>query len=162
MEQIINQSVKQIVKAILKRRLSSSEVVEAYLRRIVEINPKLNAIVQLCEDSARSEALRADQSLSHGNVIGPLHGVPFTLKDSFDSAGIISAGGTLGRKDFIPTQDATIHHAYEKTEQYLLEKQIHLNSPLCMRPITLFMGKQITHMIFHVRQEEVAVGLLQS
>ena len=122
MEQIINQSVKQIVKAILKRRLSSSEVVEAYLRRIVEINPKLNAIVQLCEDSARSEALRADQSLSHGNVIGPLHGVPFTLKDSFDSAGIISAGGTLGRKDFIPTQDATILSRLRKNGAILIGK----------------------------------------
>lgn len=108
MEQILNQSVKQIAKAILNKEVSSSEVVEAYLRRIKKINPKLNAIVQLCEDTARSEALKADQLLSHGNIIGPLHGVPMTLKDSFDSAGIISAGGTLGRKDFIPTQDATI------------------------------------------------------
>lgn len=122
MEQILNQSVKQIAKAILNKEASSSEVVEAYLRRIKKINPKLNAIVQLCEDTARSEALKADQLLSHGNIIGPLHGVPMTLKDSFDSAGIISAGGTLGRKDFIPTQDATILSRLRRNGAILIGK----------------------------------------
>ncbi len=122
MEQILNQSVQQIAKAILRKEVSSSEVVEAYLRRINKINPKLNAIIQLCEDSARSEALKADQLLSQGNIMGPLHGVPMTLKDSFDSAGIISAGGTLGRKEFIPTQDATILSRLRKNGAILLGK----------------------------------------
>lgn len=122
MEQIINQSVKQIAKAILNKEVSSTEVIEAYLKRIKEINPKLNAIVQLCEDSARSEALRADQLLSQGKVIGPLHGVPMTLKDSFDSAGVISTGGTLGRKGFIPTQDATILSRLRKNGAILIGK----------------------------------------
>jgi len=122
MEQILNRSAKQIAQAILKKEVSSSEVVEAYLKRIKAINPGLNAIVQLCEESARSEALKADQELSRENIRGPLHGVPMTLKDSFDSAGIISAGGTLGRKNFIPARDATILSRVRKNGAILLGK----------------------------------------
>ncbi len=122
MEQFLDQSVKQLAKAILQKQVSSSEIVDAYLKRIRDINPKLNAVVQLCEESAKSEALRADRALSQGNVIGPLHGVPMTLKDSFDSAGIITTGGTLGRKKFIPAQDATVLSRLRKNGAILLGK----------------------------------------
>ena len=102
--------------------VSSVEVTEAFLRRISEVNPKLNAVVQVCADTALSEAARADRALARGECFGPLHGVPMTLKDSFDSAGVVSAGGTLGRKDFVPGKDATVLSRLKKNGAILLGK----------------------------------------
>lgn len=106
--QWINLSVSEIAEAIRNKEVSATEVVNAYLQRINEVNPKLNAVVQLSEEAARAEALKADAALACGNIKGPLHGVPMTLKDSFDAAGIVSTGGTTGRKTWVPAQDATV------------------------------------------------------
>ncbi len=108
MDQLIYSSVSTIVDAIQTKKVSSSEVLDCYLKRIEEINPKLNAVVQLSEETARSQALKADEILANGNTLGPLHGVPITVKDSFDTAGIISTGGTLGRANLVPSKDATV------------------------------------------------------
>jgi len=81
--------------------------VKAFLRRIEEINPKLNAVVQLDHEGALNAARAADDRVRRRDRIGPLHGVPMTIKDSFDTAGMISTAGTMGRKAFIPTRDAT-------------------------------------------------------
>ena len=80
----------------------------AYLQRIEEVNPKLNAVVQLTADAARAEAREADAALAHGEIKGPLHGVPMTIKDNIETAGVICTGGTKGRASFVPTQDAAI------------------------------------------------------
>ena len=101
-------SATAIAKAIRNKEISSTEVVDAYLNRIKEVNPKLNAVVQLSEKTAHDQALKADKTLSRGDVLGPLHGVPFTIKDSFDTAGLISTGGTKGRSNFVPSRDATV------------------------------------------------------
>lgn len=101
-------SATAIAKAIRNKEISSTEVVDAYLNRIKEVNPKLNAVVQLSEKTAHDQALKADKTLSRGDVLGLLHGVPFTIKDSFDTAGLISTGGTKGRSNFVPSRDATV------------------------------------------------------
>ena len=72
------------------------------------MNPVINAVVQLVEDRAMDEARHADAELRAGRIIGPLHGVPITIKDSLDTAGIISTGGTEGRRHFVPGEDATV------------------------------------------------------
>jgi len=64
--------------------------------------------VAFCRERALAEAAEADAMLAAGKSKGPLHGVPFTIKDSFDTAGVVSTGGTLGRKYFVPGKDATI------------------------------------------------------
>ena len=87
--------------------MSAVEIAEAHLRRIDEVNPKLNAVVQLASERAMDEARAADAALARGESLGPLHGVPITIKDSHDTEGIVSTGGTLGRKDFVPEADAT-------------------------------------------------------
>jgi Asp-tRNA(Asn)/Glu-tRNA(Gln) amidotransferase A subunit family amidase len=87
MKNILAMSVREIAAAIRKKEVSSIEVVEAFLRRIHEINPKLNAVVELSEESARKKARRADSLLSQGIALEPLHGVPMTMKDSFDAEG---------------------------------------------------------------------------
>jgi amidase len=93
---------------IYKKKLSSFEVVSAFVKRIEAVNPSLNAVVVFRAEEALKEARKADEDLSKGKRQGVLHGIPCTIKDSFDTQGIISAGGTLGRKNFIPGKNATI------------------------------------------------------
>jgi len=95
-------------KAIRKKQITSEELTQACLKRIAEVNPKLNAVVQLAAETALAEARAADKALAHGGITGPLHGVPFTLKDAIETAGVISTGGTLGRASYVPKEDATV------------------------------------------------------
>jgi hypothetical protein len=87
--------------------LKSEDLVALYLHRIERFNPKLNAVVALAAD-ARQRAKEADAALAEGRILGPLHGVPMTIKDCFDTAAVVSTWGTLGRKDFVPDADATV------------------------------------------------------
>ena len=82
-------------------------IVEAHLERIAKVNPKLNAVVQLTAAAARKEADEADAALARGEIKGPLHGVPITVKDTLETAGVICTGGTKGRANFVPKADAT-------------------------------------------------------
>ena len=101
-------SAVRLASAIRRREVSSVEVVDACLRRIEALNPALNAIVQLNINAARAAAAAADQALRRRDHVGPLHGVPFTVKDSFDTAGIITTAGTTGRRSLVPSHDATV------------------------------------------------------
>ena len=105
---IIYTSAKSMAQAIRDREVSAVELVEAHLARIANVNPKINAVVLLAAERALSEAGDADAALARGESKGALHGVPFTLKDSIDTEGIVTTGGTLGRKDFVPDADATV------------------------------------------------------
>ena len=108
MDELIYASAVTIARNVREKKVSATEVVEAHLRRIEEVNPKLNAIVQLADERALAEARAADEALARGNVQGPLHGVPMTIKDSLDTAGVITTGGTKGRASFVPDRDATV------------------------------------------------------
>ena len=101
-------SLTEIVRAIREREVSASEVLEAHLARIAEVNPTLNAVVQLCVERASAEAAEADAAIARGDDLGPLHGAPITLKDSHDTAGVVTTGGTLGRKGYVPDADSTV------------------------------------------------------
>jgi amidase len=107
MNEIVYWSAKRLAEAICTKELSSLEVVEAHLRCIQEVNPKLNAVVQLTAETARTQARQADADLARGEVKGPLHGVPMTVKDSLATAGVITTAGTPGLAHFVPGQDAT-------------------------------------------------------
>jgi amidase len=108
MNDIIYASATQIAQAIRDKQISAVEVVQAHLDRIEQVNGVLNAVVQLCTDRALSEAKAADEALARGDSLGPLHGVPMTLKDSLDTEGIISTGGTKGRENFVPSEDSVV------------------------------------------------------
>jgi amidase len=107
MELIFDSATAQ-AKAIREKQISSEELVQACLERIAEVNPKLNAVVQLAAATALAQAREADKALSRGENKGPLHGVPFTLKDAIETQGVICTGGTLGRASYVPTEDATV------------------------------------------------------
>ena len=106
MDEIIYASATQIALAIRQKEVSSEEVVGAYLARIEEVNPRLNAVVHLTAEAARREAREADAATARGESKGVLHGVPVTIKDAFETAGIPSVGGTKGRAEFVPERDA--------------------------------------------------------
>jgi amidase len=106
--ELCRSTATQLADLIRRGRTSSLEVVNAFLARIEQVNPRLNAIVRLDADGARDSAAAADRAMARGQIAGPLHGVPMTIKDSFDTAGMISTGGTTGRKGFVPDRDATV------------------------------------------------------
>jgi amidase len=98
----------QLLKSRRRFDLASCQcetVIREHVARIEEANPKLNAVVQLCLERAMKEARFADEALSRGEPKGPLHSVPITIKDNLDTAGMISTGGTEGRKGFVPKHE---------------------------------------------------------
>lgn len=108
MNELIYASAKTQAQALRDKKISCVELVNAHLSRIEEVNPKLNAMVQLRDDLARKEAISADKAIAQGEELGPLHGVPVTQKDSIEAEGLICTSGTLGRKDFVAPKDGTV------------------------------------------------------
>ena len=108
MDELIYSSATNLAQSIREKKVSSAEVVDAYLKRIEEVNPKLNCMVQVSGEKARSQAQEADAALARGEIKGPLHGVPMTAKDSIATAGVTTTSGTLGRKSYVPQEDATV------------------------------------------------------
>jgi amidase len=101
-------SATKLAKLITGRKISSSEVVSAFIEKIKTVNPQVNAVVAFDPDSALKEAKKIDKKSRSGHLIHPLLGVPCTIKDSIDVKGFVGAAGLVGRKKFIPTADATI------------------------------------------------------
>ena len=97
----------KLAELIRTKEVSSREVVQAHLNRIKETNPKINAIVTLLEVAALKDADAADKAVANGAALGALHGVPFTIKDSLDTAGILTQRGSKLFAGNIPTKDAT-------------------------------------------------------
>ena len=81
--------------AVAAGRVSCVELTEAYLARIAEVDPLINAYVTVTADRARHDAERADRELREGRYRGPLHGMPIGIKDLFDTAGV-RTNGRLG------------------------------------------------------------------
>jgi amidase len=108
MDEIIGASALSLGRAIRDRRVSSAEVVAAYLEQIDQVNPAINAVVQRVDERARAAAAAADAALARGETGGPFHGVPFTVKDIFDVAGVVSAAGLEERADYVPERDAVV------------------------------------------------------
>jgi amidase len=96
-----------LARRIAAREVSAAEVLEAYLARIAAVNPAINALVQLDEEGAWDAARAADAALARGAAPGPLHGVPFTVKDNLSAAGIVMAIGAPERAGAVPDTDAT-------------------------------------------------------
>jgi len=101
-------SAVSMAKKIRHRELSPPEVVEAHLAQIERLNPKLNAYVQVNVEGARRQAKDAEQSLVHGCKVGPLHGVPVSIKSSIDVDGMRCEAGTKLRAGHLASKDAPL------------------------------------------------------
>ena len=100
------QQAKDLAAMVQQREVSAVEVMQAFLERIEDVNPYVNAICALRPTSELlEEARRADEAMARGNIIGPLHGLPLAVKDLALTKGITTTFGSLIYKDFIPNED---------------------------------------------------------
>ena len=108
-ESILALSAGEQARLIREREISCRELIAAHLEQINRINPALHAAVEVQTGRALEEAAAADRELAAGTLRGPLHGVPFSIKDSIEQAGTRCTAGTFGRKDApLSTADATL------------------------------------------------------
>ncbi len=108
MSNIVFLSAQRLAKGICDRQLSALEVLEAHLAQIARHNPKLNAIVTQDEAGARKRAKAADEALVRGEIWGPLHGVPVTVKDYIATAGLRTTSSYPPLANYVPTENATV------------------------------------------------------
>ncbi|MGH7315461.1 MAG: amidase [Candidatus Rokuibacteriota bacterium] len=99
-------SAKQLASDIRRRKIGCLEALDAYLARVDRYNPRLNAIVASDVEGARRRARRADAALKKGKVWGPLHGVPMTVKESYDVVGMPTTWGLTELKGNVPPRNA--------------------------------------------------------
>ena len=104
--EIWQNSATQIATNIRNKKVTSRQVVEAHLQRISEVNPKINAIVRVLADEALAGADLADAAVRAGAKLGPLHGVPMTVKENIDIAGYPTTQGVAALAEAIPPADS--------------------------------------------------------
>jgi amidase len=106
MDELTCLSAARLAALIRGREVSPVEVVEAFLRRVERVNPSLNAVVTLNRE-ALDCAREAEAAVMRGEEVGPLHGVPVTVKDTIETQGLRTTSGTKLRAEFVPEEDAT-------------------------------------------------------
>lgn len=94
--------------SIARREVSAREVLEQHVARIAAVNPRVNAVTQVLAESARAAADAADREIAQGHVRGPLHGVPFSVKENLDVAGLPTTQGVPALAASIATEDAPV------------------------------------------------------
>jgi amidase len=108
MSEIWQLSATELAQRIRRRQLSSVEAIDAHLARIDAVNPALNAVVRVMADEARAGAVLADKKLAAGETVGPLHGVPFTVKENIDVAGLPTTWGVPALAQTVVPADAPV------------------------------------------------------
>jgi len=121
-DEIWLQGAVELAGLIRRRAVSVVEVVDAFLRRIEAVNPAINAVITLTAESAMNEARAADGSIGRGVVAGPFHGVPFTAKDVFETAGVETRVGLRERIGMVPGEDAVAVARMRRAGAILLGK----------------------------------------
>src|SRR5438093_9975282 len=105
MSELVNESLVRLAEMIRSRTVSPVEVAEAHLAKISELNPQLNAIVTLAEN-VLDLARECESAVMRGDKLGALHGVPVTIKDTIETAGLRTTSGSRIRASYVPTKDA--------------------------------------------------------
>ena len=108
MSDLVFLSAVVMAEEIRKKKISPVELVEAHLLQIEKLNPKLNAFVQVDAERARQAARNAELAVMQGRTLGPLHGIPVSIKSSLAVAGFCCESGTRLRAGFVPAQDAPL------------------------------------------------------
>ena len=108
MDKIIFRTIAEIALGVREKRVSPVEVVKAHLERVAAMQPKLNAFVHFDAEGARKKAQAVEAAVMRGDRVGPLHGVPLTIKSCIDAAGWPTPAGSLMRKAYVPLMDAPL------------------------------------------------------
>jgi aspartyl-tRNA(Asn)/glutamyl-tRNA(Gln) amidotransferase subunit A len=101
-------SATELAARLENKQISPVEAAEAYLSRIEQIGPKVNAYITVCAEPALQAARQAEEEITRGRYRGPLHGVPVAIKDQIHTRGILTTDASKIRADFIPDEDATV------------------------------------------------------
>ncbi len=114
--------VHQLSRWVQAKQLSSERLTRIYLGRIERLDPQLRSVITLTRDHALAQARQADQEIAAGKYRGPLHGIPYGVKDLLDTAGIATTWGADFYKDRIPAHDAAVVTRLNKAGAVLLAK----------------------------------------
>ena len=101
-------TIAELAPKIASRKITSEKVTENCLSTIADLNPKLNAFITVTADAALARAREADKEIAGGRYLGPLHGIPLSLKDLIDCKGTPTTAGSLVRKDHMALSDAPV------------------------------------------------------
>ncbi len=115
-------SLLLMAQMVRDRQISPVELVDAHLRQIEKENPRLNAFVRVLAEEARGEARDAERAVMRGEALGLLHGVPVTVKDSFDMAGLPTLCGSRFRSDHRAQRDSTATRRFRASGAIILGK----------------------------------------
>ena len=114
--------VTQLSRWIERRQLTSERLTRIYLDRIEKLNPKINAIITLTRDHALARAAQADREIKSGKYRGPLHGIPYGVKDLLDTAGIATTYGAEPFRDRVPADDSVVVRRLDEAGAVLIAK----------------------------------------
>jgi aspartyl-tRNA(Asn)/glutamyl-tRNA(Gln) amidotransferase subunit A len=115
-------TIARAAKALRAREFSPLELTESYLRRIEQLNPRVNAYITVTAERARADARRATEEFAAGRIRGPLHGIPVALKDLFETEGIRTTGGARIHASHVPAQDCPVARQLRDAGTILLGK----------------------------------------
>ena len=102
---LVKETLSTLAAKIQRREVSPVEVAQAHLERVAQLNPELNAIVTLAPD-VLERAKAAEAAVMRGEILGPLHGIPVTIKDTIETSGLRTTSGSVIRQDYVPAVDA--------------------------------------------------------
>ena len=122
LEELAFARVVDLAPLVKSRAISSTDLTKMYLERMKKYSPKLLCLITLTEDLALKQAAQADQEIKAGKYRGPLHGIPFGLKDLFDTKGILTTYGAEPYQTRVPDQDATVVERLRNAGAVLIAK----------------------------------------
>jgi Asp-tRNA(Asn)/Glu-tRNA(Gln) amidotransferase A subunit family amidase len=114
--------VTQLSRWIEQKKLTSERLTNIYLTRIARFDPKLRCIITLTKDFALTQAKKADAEIAAGKYRGPLHGIPYGVKDLLDTAGIATTYGAEPFRNRVPTADSAVVHRLNEAGAVLIAK----------------------------------------
>lgn len=107
-EDIAHAPVTKLARWVETRAITSERLTRIYIERIKRLDPKLRSVITLTEEHALAQARQADREIAAGKYRGPLHGIPYGVKDLLDTAGIRTTWGAEFYRDRVPQQDAAV------------------------------------------------------
>ena len=105
---ILELNLTDLLGLIAARELSSSEATRAALARLEQLEDRLNAFITVLREQALAEAKKADEEIARGDYRGALHGIPVTIKDMFEMAGVLTTGGSKILAEWVPETDSAL------------------------------------------------------
>ncbi|MBI4641051.1 MAG: aspartyl/glutamyl-tRNA amidotransferase subunit A [Candidatus Tectomicrobia bacterium] len=121
-EEVCFLTISDLASKIKTKELSPVEVIQAFLDRIERINGQLNAFLTVTGEFAIDAARAAEREIMGGKYRGPLHGIPFSLKDNYYTKGIRTTGGSLILAEFVPEEDSTVATRLQEAGAILVGK----------------------------------------